>query len=179
MPPAKKNEKLTSEEVEAAARRLRPKLRPVLALMVVGTVLVGVTGANVVNGHLTDNWMVTKGKIKTASIVREHRMKFPQKVESHPDFYYSFQVDNQTVESRDQKFDQTDDKSVNDLIARYPEGQEITVHYLKRNPGISYFEHPGDNSHSPFQLVAFIAGLLMMLSAIALANKLRQTVLTE
>lgn len=176
--PAKK-EKLTNEQVEAAAKRLRPKLRPMLALMALGTVLMGSTVSNVINGHLTDTWLQTKGQIITASIVREHRMKFPQKVEAHPDFLYSFQVDNQTIESKDSKFDKTDDKSVSDLIAKYPQGQTITVHYLKSNPGVSYFDHPGDYSHSPLQLVGFIAGILMLLSAVVLVNKLRMSAIAE
>ncbi|HEY9758484.1 MAG TPA: DUF3592 domain-containing protein [Oculatellaceae cyanobacterium] len=176
--PAKK-QKLTNEQVEAAAKRLRPKLRPMLALMALGTVLMGSTASNVINGHLTDTWLETKGQIVTASIVREHRMKFPQKIEAHPDFLYSFQVNNQTVESKDNKFDKTDDNSVSELIAKYPQGQVITVHYLKSNPAVSYFDHPGDNSHSPCQLVGFIAGILLLLSAVVLANKLRTSALAE
>ena len=145
-----------------------------LTLMLVGGVLMGTTIKDVAGGHFTDTWMNTEGKIVASSIVRVRRMQFPQSVNAHPDFVYSFLAQGQLVESKDSSFDKTDDKSVNELVAKYPEGKSVTVHYLKDNPNISYFEHEGTTNHSPMQPIGFVLGFLMLLSAMQIMFQLRK-----
>ena len=99
-------------------------------------------------------------------------MKFPQQVIAHPQFSYSFVADGQVVMSKDDSFDQTDDKSVGSVVAKYPENTEITIHYLTSDPNQSYFEHAGASNHSPVKIAIFVAGCLLLLFAMQFLFKL-------
>ncbi len=169
-----KGAKLTDAQVAEAARKVRPKLRAALVLAIVGGILMGTSIKDVANGHFTDTWLTTEGKIIASSIVRVRRMQFPQSLVAHPDFIYSFVAQGQLVESKDESFDKTDDKSVSELVAKYPEGKAVTVHYLKDNPNISYFDYDGATAHSPRKPICFVLGFLILLTAMQMMFKLRK-----
>jgi hypothetical protein len=167
-----KNEELTPEQM----RKLRPKMRLAMCLVVLGVVLVFTTVKDVMNGHFTETWVTTKGKIVSSSIIRVRRMQFPQKVTLHPSFIYSFPVDGQLVESKDESFDSDDEKRVGEIVSRFHDGKEITVHYLQSYPGESYFDYDGSTKHSKWRLVICLGGLALLVTAMQIMFRLRRAV---
>jgi hypothetical protein len=163
---------LTPEQL----RKLRPKMRLAMCLVVLGLVLIFSTVKDVMNGHFTETWMTTKGTIVSSSIIRVRRMQFPQKVSLHPSFIYSFAVNGQLVESKDESFDSDDEKKVGEIVSRFPEGKEITVHYVQNYPSESYFDYNGSTKHSKWRLVICLGGLALLVTAMQIMFRLRRAV---
>ena len=161
---------LTPEQM----RKLRPKMRLAMCLVMLGIVLIFTTVKDVMNGHFTETWVTTKGNIVNSSIIRVRRMQFPQKVSLHPSFVYSFPVDGQLVESKDESFDSDDEKKVGEIVSRFPDGKEITVHYLQSYPSESYFDYDGSTKHSKWRLVICLGGLALLVTAMQIMFRLRR-----
>lgn len=163
-----------TSDMEAVAKKVRPQLRTAISFAILGSVLMSVSVKDIVNGHFTETWVTVPGKILNSSIVRYRRMQFPQSVTAHPEFTYSFIANGHLLESKDNSFEKTDDKSVNDLVAKFPDGKDITVHYLKANPGESYFDHEGSMAHSPLKVAAFVSGFLLLLVGMQIMFRARR-----
>jgi hypothetical protein len=171
---AKSNELSAQRETKEYKTRRSPKLRIAFCLVIIGLVLIAATLRTASSGHFFEHWLTTDGVIINSSIVRQRRMKFPQSVSAQPQFIFAFRVKGRLYTNKEKTFDQNDDQSVNDLVAGYPDGKKVVVHYLENEPSESYFEHKGDSSHSPFQLVVFFVGWGLLLAGLQMALKLKR-----
>jgi len=176
MSTSKSNQTASKEPSPELVRKVRTKLRLAMCLALLGGVLVATTAKDVMNGHFTEKWLTTSGKIVSSSIIRIKHMQFPQKTELHTSFIYSYPVDGQTMESKDDSFQSEDDKKVGEIISRFPDGKEITVHYLQAFPGESYFDYEGSTRHSKTRLFICLGGLILLMASMQLMFKLRREV---
>ena len=173
---SQQKKKAPEEPSPELIRKLRPKFRIAMCVAMLGGVLISTTIKDVMNGHFTETWVITKGNIISSSILRVRRVKFPPKVTLHPSFVYSFPINGQLIESKDDSFESDDDKKVGDIVSRFPEGKEITVHYLQSFPNESYFDYDGSEKHSKSRLYLCLGGLLLLVASMQAMFRMRRVV---
>jgi hypothetical protein len=161
---------------ELADKKLRSQARLIMTLAIVGMLICGITGKDLDRLSFAKDWRLTKGVILQSSIVRSRMMHFPYTATIHPDFVYRYEIDNQNYENHDVTFDKTDDKSVGDLVRKYPVGEKIDVYYQAAEPSVSYFDHEGGNSHSPYapNNILFIFGAGAIIASLIMSIRLQK-----
>jgi hypothetical protein len=150
--------------------RLVIRLFPWLFL-VAGVVMLyfGVSSLN--RARASVDWPSASGRIVSSSVERHHESRTRGRGSTttyHAEVFYEFQVDGATYHGKRVAYGDYGSSSpshARGIVNRYPEGKEVTVHYMPGNPEVCLLE-PGVSLQAwilpGFGLIFLVVGSLML-----------------